>query len=155
MVAQKGGSIITISSGMGLDGLAYMPFYSASKAALIALTQSLAKELSQHGIRVNAVAPGAVYPSSVEQLGERSTKRRARHNAFLNDAASAAAAAGQGRLGHPEDVAAVVVFLASDAARFVSGKVVSVDSGTHTDMERKLIATRAAWGLAPDGAPRD
>jgi 3-oxoacyl-[acyl-carrier protein] reductase len=151
MVAAKRGSIINISSGAGLDGIPNLPFYSASKAAVIALAQALAKELSPHGICVNAVSPGRIYPSSAEQLGEGSSKRRPRLNVLQNDEASAAAAAAQGRLGHPEDVAAMVVFLASDPARFVTGKTIVVDGGARIDMENKLAATRAAWGL-PTGA---
>jgi NAD(P)-dependent dehydrogenase (short-subunit alcohol dehydrogenase family) len=149
MIAQRQGCIVNISSRVFLDGRADLPVYSSAKAGLVALTQCLALEFGQHGIRVNAVAPGLMLPASREQVGETSTKFRARSKVVDYDA-SARDVASQGRLAHPDDVARIVTFLVSDdAARFITGKVIIADGGTtFGDEEEGLAATQRVWAPA-------
>lgn len=116
MMKQRAGSIIQISSIIGLIGNAGQCNYAASKAGLIAMTKSLAKELASRGIRVNAVAPGFIVSKMTEALSaEVKTQMLASIPA--------------GRLGVPEDVARSVVFLASEDASYVTGQVLGVNGG--------------------------
>jgi 3-oxoacyl-[acyl-carrier protein] reductase len=116
MMRRRTGSIITISSIVGRHGNAGQTNYSASKAGLIGLTKSLAKELGSRGVRANCVAPGYV---STELTS------------VLPDEARAALLAGTplGRLGEPQDIARAVRFLAGDASSFITGAVLAVDGG--------------------------
>jgi len=116
MMKQKSGKIVNISSVMGLMGNVGQANYSASKAGIIGLTKSAAKELGRRGINVNAVAPGFIMSKMTESLPEEQ-KEKALENIPV------------GFLGSPEDVANVVVFLASDAARYITGQVIQVDGG--------------------------
>ncbi len=116
MLRRRAGSIVNMTSVVGLHGNAGQTNYSASKAGIIGLTKSLAKELGGRGVRANAVAPGyiateltAVLPDDLQQ--------------------AALAATPLGRLGEPEDVASAVRFLCSDEARYVTGIVLQVDGG--------------------------
>lgn len=116
MMRQKHGKIINLSSVVGISGNAGQVNYAASKAGVIGMTKSLAKEIGSRGINVNAVAPGFIETDMTEKLGEK-FKQEAVNNIPLK------------RLGKPEDVADVVSFLASDASDYVTGQVIHVDGG--------------------------
>jgi 3-oxoacyl-[acyl-carrier protein] reductase len=116
MMKQKYGRIVNISSVVGLMGNAGQANYSASKAGLIGLTKSAARELAPRGVTVNAVAPGFIDTEMTKKLPE------AAREAFMAQVIL-------GRLGLPEDVAAAVTFLASDEASYITGQVVAVDGG--------------------------
>jgi len=116
MIKQRAGSIVFVSSIVGLGGNAGQSVYAATKAGLLGLTKSLAKELGSRNVRVNAVAPGLIETAMTAELPEAARKR------FLEGIAL-------GRPGTPEDVAGVVTFLASDAARYVTGQTIVVDGG--------------------------
>jgi 3-oxoacyl-[acyl-carrier protein] reductase len=110
------GAIVNVASILGVRGGAGQSVYAASKAALIGLTLSAAKELAGQGVRVNAVAPGYIDTELVRGLAE-------------DVRAARLAQIGLGRIGTPAEVADVVVFLASDLARYVTGQVLGVDGG--------------------------
>lgn len=116
MVKQKMGKIINISSVVGVAGNAGQVNYAASKAGVIGMTKSLAKEIGSRGITVNAVAPGFIETDMTEVLNDKS-KEEAKKSIPLK------------RLGKPQDVANVVAFLASDDANYVTGQVIHVDGG--------------------------
>lgn len=116
MMKQRYGRIINISSIVGIKGNAGQSNYSASKAGLIGLTKSAAKELGSRGITVNAVAPGFITTEMTENLPD------AAKNAFLDKVLIK-------RPGSPEDIAQAVMFLASDEASYITGQVLSVDGG--------------------------
>lgn len=116
MLRARKGVIIQMASVVGITGNAGQTNYSASKAALIAFTKSLAKEVGGRGIRVVAVAPGFIKTPMTEKLPEE-VKRNYLQNIPLK------------RFGEPEDVAKVILFLASDDASYVTGTVVVVDGG--------------------------
>jgi 3-oxoacyl-[acyl-carrier protein] reductase len=115
---QGAGRIISISSIHGLRGRAAGPNYSAAKAGVIGLTKSVARDLGPYGVTVNAVAPGIVETDMVRELPE---DRKAGFVAQIV----------MGRIGQPEDVAHLVVFLASDRARHITGEVIKVDGGQY------------------------
>ena len=116
MVKQRAGSIVLVSSIVGLAGNAGQSAYAATKAGLLGLAKSLAKELGSRNIRVNAVAPGLIETAMTSQMPGPAREH------YLNTIAL-------GRAGSPEDVAPVVTFLASDAARYVTGQTLVVDGG--------------------------
>ena len=114
--ARDSGRIISISSVVGIVGNPGQANYAAAKAGLIGLTKSLAKEIASRGVTVNAVAPGfittdmtTVLPAEVQELAMKSIPL--------------------GSFGEPQDIAAAVGFLASPAARYITGQVLSVDGG--------------------------
>ncbi|HTJ46701.1 MAG TPA: SDR family oxidoreductase [Kofleriaceae bacterium] len=116
MTRAKRGSIINMTSIVGTNGNEGQAVYGASKAALIGLTKSAAKELAPQGIRVNAIAPGYIDTDMVRALP-------------ADKQAKLVAAIGMGRAGTAKDVAKVALFLASDLAEYVTGQVVGVDGG--------------------------
>ena len=116
MMKQRAGTIINISSIIGIMGNAGQVNYSASKAGIIGLTKSLAKELSSRNIRVNAVAPGFIETSMTKDLNEE------RKQQMLN-------AIPLKRIGAPEEVANLVLFLASEDSSYITGQVINVDGG--------------------------
>ncbi|GGM05027.1 SDR family NAD(P)-dependent oxidoreductase [Micromonospora yangpuensis] len=113
---RRGGAIVVLASVVGTHGAAGQSVYAASKAALVALARSAAKELGPRGIRVNAVAPGVIRTDLTASLP-----------AEVLDGQAAAAALG--RLGEPAEVAEVIRFLVGDGARYVTGQVLGVDGG--------------------------
>jgi 3-oxoacyl-[acyl-carrier protein] reductase len=116
MLKRRTGAIVNISSIVGVHGNAGQTNYAASKAGLIGLTKSLAKELGGRGIRVNAIAPGYIATELTDALPEEA------RSAILGNTPL-------GRLGEPDDVARAVRFLVSDAAGFITGDVLAVDGG--------------------------
>lgn len=113
---QKGGKIINISSVTGVIGNAGQASYCASKAGIIGLTKSAARELGSRGITVNAVAPGYIDTEMTRSLPE-SVKKTIIEQTLLK------------RMGSPSEVAETVAFLASEAADYITGQVISVDGG--------------------------
>ncbi len=118
MIKQRSGVIINLSSVVGVRGNPGQANYAASKAGMIGLTLSAAKELGRRNITVNAIAPGFIDTEMTEVLTEEQKKR-------MLEAVSL------GRLGKPEDVAGVAAFLASPKGAYITGQVISVDGGIH------------------------
>ncbi len=116
MMKKRGGSIVNISSIVGVHGNWGQTNYAASKAGIIGFTKSLARELGSRGVRANVVAPGYVKTQLTDVLPEEAT-------------AAMLQATPLGRLGEPEDIAGAVRFLCSDAAAFITGEVLLVDGG--------------------------
>ncbi len=116
MMKQRGGAIVNIASVIGLIGNAGQCNYAASKAGVIALTKSTAKELASRGVRVNAIAPGFISSKMTDALSQEVRDQML-------------AAIPLGRFGQPEDIAKAVAFLASDEASYVTGQVLSVNGG--------------------------
>jgi 3-oxoacyl-[acyl-carrier protein] reductase len=116
MLRRRRGAIVTMSSIVGIHGNAGQTNYSASKAGLVGLTKSLAKEIGSRGVRVNCIAPGYIATELTDVLPDNARE------ALLG-------ATPLGRLGEPEDVARCVRFLVSDASGFVTGAVLAVDGG--------------------------
>ena len=116
MLKQRSGKIINISSVSGILGNVGQANYAASKAGVIGLTKTMARELGSRGITVNAIAPGFVDTEMTEVLSEEISENACKQIIL-------------GRFGKPEDIANTAVFLASDKADYITGQVISVDGG--------------------------
>ncbi|MBV9334025.1 MAG: SDR family oxidoreductase, partial [Candidatus Eremiobacteraeota bacterium] len=116
MMKQRSGSIVLVTSIVGMIGNAGQAAYSASKAGLIGLCKSVAKELGSRNIRVNAVAPGLIETAMTETMPDAAREYLIKQAAL-------------GRAGTPEDVSRVVAFLCSDDAGFITGQTLVVDGG--------------------------
>jgi 3-oxoacyl-[acyl-carrier protein] reductase len=116
MMKKRAGSIVNVSSIVGVHGNWGQTNYAASKAGIIGFTKSLARELGSRGVRANVVAPGYVKTQLTDVLPEAATRAMLENTPL-------------GRLGEPEDVAGAVRFLCSDAAAFITGEVLLVDGG--------------------------
>jgi 3-oxoacyl-[acyl-carrier protein] reductase len=116
MIEQGGGSIVNASSVVGLDGNFGQTNYIASKAGVVGMTKVWARELGRHNVRVNAVAPGLIGTEMLFSMPEKALAELKKHQPL-------------GRVGTPEEVANVYLFLASDESSFVSGAVIRVDGG--------------------------
>jgi 3-oxoacyl-[acyl-carrier protein] reductase len=116
MMRRRSGSIVNLSSVVGVHGNPGQANYAASKAGIIGLTKALARELGSRGVRVNAIAPGYVATELTDVLNEE------QRGLILANTPL-------GRLGEPEDVAGAVRFLCSDEAAFITGEVLLVDGG--------------------------
>ena len=116
MIRQKSGRIINISSVVGIVGNAGQANYAAAKAGIIGLTKATAKEVGARGITVNAIAPGFITTDMTAQIPEQNQKQLLELIPLRE-------------FGRPEDVADAVCFLASDAARYITGQTLQVDGG--------------------------
>lgn len=114
MIHQHSGSIINLSSIVGITGNPGQLVYSSTKGAIIAMTKTAAKELASHNVRVNAIAPGMIDTDMMRSVGEKYLQRHISNIPM-------------GRLGRPEEIGNVAVFLASDLASYLTGQVIAVD----------------------------
>jgi len=116
MMKQRGGAIVNIASIVGVRGNAGQANYSASKAGMIGLTKTVAKEYGKRGIRANAVSPGFIQTAMTDKLTDAQKQMQ---TDFI----------GLQRMGQPDDVANTVLYLASDLSSYVTGQVIGVDGG--------------------------
>jgi 3-oxoacyl-[acyl-carrier protein] reductase len=115
MIRQKAGSIINLTSVVGLTGNPGQLVYSSTKGAIIAMTKTSAKELGPRGIRVNAIAPGMIDTDMMNSIGEKHLQKHIDNIPC-------------GRLGLPEEIADACIYLASDKSSYVNGHILSVDA---------------------------
>ena len=116
MLSKRWGRIVNMASLSGIKGLAGQTNYSAAKAALIGATKALAQEVAARKVTVNAVAPGFIATDMTKELPEDELKKMIP----------------VGRFGKPEEVAALVEFLASDDAAYITGQVININGGLYT-----------------------
>jgi 3-oxoacyl-[acyl-carrier protein] reductase len=116
MMKKRSGAIVNISSVVGVHGNPGQTNYGASKAGIIGLTKSLARELGGRGVRANVIAPGYVHSRLTDEISEDMRSLMLQNTPL-------------GRLGEPEDIAGAVRFLSSDAAAYITGEVLLVDGG--------------------------
>ena len=140
MRARGAGKIINMSSWFGKSGKPNYAAYSASKAAVMGLTQSLAMELASAGVNVNAVCPGTIFETGMRDFADKLSAEK-----NLSTAKERAKSIPMGRVGKPEDISRVVAFLASDEAGFVTGSDFVIDGG--------LLAAGAMGEVSYDFGP--
>jgi meso-butanediol dehydrogenase / (S,S)-butanediol dehydrogenase / diacetyl reductase len=128
MMARRSGSIVNLASWAGKTGAAYFAGYSATKFAVIGLTQALAREMAPHGIRVNAICPGIVVDTAM-----RSALEAQQREWQLPQTAEREKLIPIGRVSVPEDVAGVAAFLASDEAAYMTGESINLSGGLLMD----------------------
>ncbi|MDR2079430.1 MAG: 3-oxoacyl-[acyl-carrier-protein] reductase [Treponema sp.] len=116
MIRRRSGSIINMSSVVGIHGNGGQVNYAASKAGIIGITKSLAQETASRGVRVNAIAPGFIASDMTNAINEEARVKMTEHIPLK-------------RIGQPSDVAEAVLFLASDGAAYITGQVLAVDGG--------------------------
>ena len=114
MKRKKSGCIVNVASIIGTNGNAGQSVYSATKGAVISFTKSAAKELSPYGIRVNAVAPGIIDTSLIQNVPPAAMQKRISQ-------------IGMGRVGTPEEIGKAIFFLSSENASYISGQVLGID----------------------------
>lgn len=137
MITTGGGSIINTSTGVSLTGDIFNPSYSASKAAVNALTRNTAVQFGRQNIRCNAITPGLVLTPLARQMMSEGQIDMIQRHVLLP------------RFSRPEDIAGAVLFLASDAASFITGQILSVDGGIvhHTPYTADVLAAmETSWG---------
>src|SRR5215831_15023266 len=128
MIARRSGSVVNLASWAGKTGNAYFAGYSASKFAVIGLTQALAREVAPYGIRVNAICPGIVVATAMRAALEA----QQRHYG-LPQTAERAKTIPVGRLSVPDDVARIAAFLASDESAYMTGESINISGGLLMD----------------------
>ena len=128
MIARRSGSIVNLASWAGKTGNAYFAGYSASKFAVIGLTQALAREMAPHGIRINAICPGIVVDTAMRSAIEVQQRQYG-----LPETEERAKSIPMGRVSVPEDVARVAAFLASDEAAYMTGEAINLSGGLLMD----------------------
>jgi NAD(P)-dependent dehydrogenase (short-subunit alcohol dehydrogenase family) len=128
MIARRSGSVINLASWAGKTGNAYFAGYSASKFAVIGLTQAMAREMAPHGIRINAICPGIVVDTAMRTAIEV----QQRHYG-LPETAERAKSIPIGRVSVPDDVARIAAFLASDESSYMTGEAINLSGGLLMD----------------------
>ena len=128
MVARRSGSVVNLASWAGKTGNAFFAGYSASKFAVIGLTQALAREMAPHGIRVNAICPGIVVDTAMRTAIEAQQRRYG-----LPETAEREKSIPIGRVSVPEDVARIAAFLASDESSYMTGEAINLSGGLLMD----------------------
>jgi 2-hydroxycyclohexanecarboxyl-CoA dehydrogenase len=127
MVERRYGRIVSIASEAGRVGQRQQVAYSAAKGGVFGMTRSLSHEVGRYGITVNAVSPAMTIPESADDIGQGSMQQQRNRPPELM--AKIVKAYPMGRVGHPRDIAAAVVFLASDEAEFITGQTLAVNGG--------------------------
>ena len=128
MVARRSGSVVNLASWAGKTGAAYFAGYSATKFAVIGLTQALAREMAPHGVRVNAICPGIVVDTAMRSALEAQQRQWG-----LPQTAEREKLIPMGRVSVPDDVARVAAFLASDEAAYITGESINLSGGLLMD----------------------
>jgi NAD(P)-dependent dehydrogenase (short-subunit alcohol dehydrogenase family) len=128
MIARRSGSVVSLASWAGKTGPAYFAGYSATKFAVIGLTQALAREMAPHGIRVNAICPGIVVETAMRTAIEAQQRRYG-----LPETAEREKSIPIGRVSVPDDVARIAAFLASDEASYLTGESINLSGGLLMD----------------------